>query len=240
MKFVILLALLGLFAVASAHYETRDNLVKWNRTPKLASIFTDSCDECQLIIKRIAEIAKDPTKIGELKMLLSMLCKETSYEDECRLFVANIDKFLKELAPYLKDPHAVCQKLHICGNKKLEQFHRVGMLYAKKYLNQIDGARDLVCEECQFAANELKNVIEDRQTQHEVKQFLSENVCGHLGQYRGICDQALDSFMPDFWTELEEILSNPKQVATYVRALIFMHLNWRYFCLAPSEGDSYF
>lgn len=73
----------------------------------------------------------------------------------------------------------------MCSNTKLEQFHRVGLLFAKKYLNEIDGAHDLICEECQFAAHELQQVVDDRSTQASVRSFISNNICSRLGQYRG-------------------------------------------------------
>ncbi|KAI1694798.1 SaPosin-like Protein family [Ditylenchus destructor] len=209
----IVLVAFGLFVV-NADFDAKEELVKSNRIPKTAVLFSDACDECQLIVKRIADIAEDPTKIGELKMLLQLLCKEApeSYQDECRLFVAYVDKFLKELLPYLQNPHAVCHALHICGNKNIDKFHRVGMLYAKERVNLKVAASDLVCEECQFASNELKHLTEDKQVQAEVKQFLSENVCSRLGQYQDTCDKLLTVYLPDFWAELELILDDPEKV----------------------------
>jgi hypothetical protein len=53
------------------------------------------------IVKRIVEVATDPQKVAELKVLLSVLCHETSYEAECRLFVSKIDLFLDKLLPFL-------------------------------------------------------------------------------------------------------------------------------------------
>lgn len=202
---------LALSGFASASYDAKESLMKWNRTPKETNIFSNACDECQIIIKRIVDVAKDPSKLSELKVLLGLLCRETSYAEECRLFVANIDRFIDRLLPYLKDAHAACQKMHICGSSKLKQFHRVGMLYAKKYLNKLDGAKDLICEECQFAAHELLSVVDDKNTQIEVKHFLSDNVCAHMGQYRGACDEGLEVFLPDFFTELHDLLKDNHQ-----------------------------
>jgi hypothetical protein len=55
-----------------------------------------------------------------------VLCHETSYETECKLFVGQLDKFLEELLPYLRNPHTVCHWMHMCGNSRIEHFHRVG------------------------------------------------------------------------------------------------------------------
>lgn len=44
---------------------------------------------------------------------------------------------------------------------------------------------DLICEECQFAAQELKRTIEDEKTQQRLKRFISEEICSQLGRLRG-------------------------------------------------------
>ncbi|KAI1697591.1 saposin-like type b, region 1 domain-containing protein [Ditylenchus destructor] len=229
-SYAILLASLSLFVAVSAERDAVGHLLKWYSTPKKnAVMFSSACTECQSIVKRIGDIIQDPTKIEELKMLLQLLCKETSYKDECLLFVDNIDKFLEKLLPHLHDPRAICHKLHICGDKKLEQFRRVGMFYASEYDSLVDGTRDVVCEECQFAARELRQLVEDPRTQAEVKHFLSVNVCAELGEYRGACDMLLDSFMPDFWAEIENVLRNPKQFCETLKL-----------CYSPKDGEQKF
>lgn len=212
--------LLACFALcASADLRSAANEVDSNRTPKTADLFSNACDECQMIVKRIAEIADDPTKIGELKMLLEVMCHEApkEYQTECHLFVAYVDKFIKELGPYLHNPHAVCHTLHICGNSKLERFHRIGKLFAKQTGNAKNGARDLICEECQFASNEVKNLIEKKETQEEVNQFLAENICSRLGHYENDCKKVLNLYMADFWAELEIVLQDPQKVCQYLK-----------------------
>jgi len=196
--------------------DDRSSLVNENRVPK-APAFSSVCTECKTLIQRIVEVAKDPTKLAELKILLSAMCHETSYEDECRVFVSKIDFFIKELLPYMQDPQRVCRDIHLCGNKKIDAFHRVGMLFAKKYLNKIDGASDLICEECQFGAHELQTVVDDHQTQVDVRSFLSNNVCRHLGQYQGSCDILLDDFLPELFQELHNLLQEPREFCEHIK-----------------------
>uniref|UniRef100_A0A915DAE8 Saposin B-type domain-containing protein n=1 Tax=Ditylenchus dipsaci TaxID=166011 RepID=A0A915DAE8_9BILA len=206
------LAFLCVTALSSFANASYDSSLSSNRTPKQASIWTSACDECQIIIKRIVAVAKDPTKLGELKALLSLLCRETSYQEECRLFVSNIDRFIQELLPYMKDAHATCQKLHICSNTKLQQLHRVGLLYAKKYLNKLDGANDLICEECEFAAHELQLYVESKSNQEKIKSFLEDEVCAHLGQQlHGPCNEMVEVFLPDLFNELKDMLKDNHQ-----------------------------
>jgi len=212
---IAVVALLGVtMCLASLPTAETDSELRTNKTPKSAHLFTDACTECQTIIHLLAEVAGATEKVMELKAILNLLCHETSYESECKLFVSRLDLFLEKLLPYLKDPHTVCHWMHICGNSRVEQFHRVGLLYAKKYVNRVQGAKDLVCEECQFAAGELKQIIDDPTYQSEAKTWLSENVCARMGQYRGACDTVLDEALPEFWQELHDVLSNPKQFCT--------------------------
>ncbi|KAI6207030.1 hypothetical protein M3Y94_00983400 [Aphelenchoides besseyi] len=214
MKFVFALLLLATVGLASIN-DDKSMLLNDNRVPKTAN-FKSVCDECESLIKRIVDVAQDPGKLAELKILLSALCHETSYEEECRVFVSKIDFFIKELLPYMKDAHKVCRDIHLCSNKKIDVFHRVGMIYAKKYLNKVDGANDLICEECQFAAHELQSVVDSHQVQVDVRKFLSDNVCEHLGQYRGSCDVLLDDFLPDLFQELHNLLAEPREFCEHI------------------------
>lgn len=113
MRFALPLLLSVSFAVIASslaeHHESSEVNLEYNKTPKLPLIFTNTCDECQLIVKRIIEVAKDPSKLEELKMLLMVLCDETSYKEECRLFVGKLDYFIKQLLPHLVG--IVCLKI---------------------------------------------------------------------------------------------------------------------------------
>ncbi|KAI6175905.1 Saposin-like type B, 1 domain and Saposin B domain and Saposin-like domain-containing protein [Aphelenchoides bicaudatus] len=212
-----LLVLAALFAIAVAHInDDKTEMVNENRVPKMPT-FGSVCTECESLVKRIVEVADDPTKLAELKILLSALCHETSYEDECKVFVSKLDLFIKELLPYLKDPHTVCKDIHLCSNKKIEAFHRIGLLYAKQYVNKLDGANDLICEECQFAAHELQESIDKREIQADVRRFLSTNVCKHLGSYQGSCDVLLDDFLPEFFQELHNLLAQPREFCEHIK-----------------------
>lgn len=91
------------------------------------------------IVKRFVEAAKDPAKMAELKTLLSFLCHETSYVDECRVFVSKLDIIIKKLEPWLSDSHAVCKYVHLCANQRLEAFRRIGALYIKRQMMDAEG-----------------------------------------------------------------------------------------------------
>jgi len=208
-KLAFSIALFSVLLVSTFAY--KEKALKGNKTPKEAFVSTTVCDECETLVKRFAEAAKDPAKMTELKQLLGLLCHETSYEDECREFVSHLDLFIEKLLPYLKDAHAVCAKFHLCSNAKLDQFHRVGLLFAKKYLTKVDGAHDLICEECQFAVHELAEVIDNRQTQKDIQTFISDHICVKLGKYRASCDIVVQDFLPDIFAELHDVLQDPKR-----------------------------
>ncbi|CAG9535473.1 unnamed protein product [Cercopithifilaria johnstoni] len=207
-KIVVLSALIIL---TSAYKEF---ILKDNKTPKeirilQANSFNGTCSECKMIIMRFAEAIKNPEKIAELKDLLRILCNETSYEDECRLVVNQLDHFIEKLQPYLKNPEKICQYFRLCSNRKIEYFHRINVIYGRKNADG-DTASDLICEECQFAAQELKRTIEDEKTQQRLKRFISEEICSQLGNLRGKCDLLLEEFMPEFMEELDKLLQNTK------------------------------
>lgn len=190
-------------------------MIKENRTPKeIAPQFNGACDECKLIVDRFSEAVKDPVKLAELKNLLSLMCETTSYVRECKLIVGRLDVIVKELAPYLHDSTAVCTKLHMCGNARLQKIHRLALVYAKKYMNRVEGVQNVLCEECEFAVAELKALVEEKGTQTEIQEYIRNYVCRHLGQYQGMCDELVEQFLPELFEELEQFLQNSKQVCT--------------------------
>ncbi|VBB26815.1 unnamed protein product [Acanthocheilonema viteae] len=207
-KIVVLTAMIMLTAAY------KEFILKENKTPKEIRIshtnsFNGTCSECKMLINRFAEAIKNPKKIAELKDLLRILCHETSYEDECRLVVNQLDHFIEKLEPYLKNPEKVCQHFRLCSNRKIEYFHRINVIYGRKNADE-DSASDLICEECQFAAQELKRTIEDEKIQQRLKRFISEEICSQLGSLRGKCDLLLEEFMPELMEELDKLLQNTK------------------------------
>ncbi|VDM41291.1 unnamed protein product [Toxocara canis] len=207
----LLLTFISVIAIGACY---KQKMLKENKTPKdhpLTPTFTTACDECKMLVTRFAEAMKDPAKVAELKAILGFLCHETSYVEECKVFVSKLDYFIQRLEPYLKDAENVCKHFHMCENSKILQFHRIGVLYAGRYMSKVEGANDLVCEECQFAAGELKNLVDEEQSQKKLKKFLSEEVCSRLGKYRGSCDLMLDEFIPELFEELSKLLNNTKQ-----------------------------
>ncbi|VDK85062.1 unnamed protein product [Litomosoides sigmodontis] len=206
---VVVLSTLIMLAAAYKEF-----ILNENRTPKVTRIsqansFNGTCNECKMIVDRFAETVKNPKKIAELKDLLRILCNETPYADECRLVVDQLDHFLEKLEPYLKNPEKVCQHLRLCSNQKIEYFHRINVIYGGRNADEYSTS-DLICEECQFAAQELKRTIEDEKAQQRLKRFISEEICSQLGRLRGKCDLLLEEFMPELMEELDKLLQNAK------------------------------
>ncbi|KAM3725795.1 Prosaposin [Dirofilaria immitis] len=211
-KMMAKLVILSALIVLTAAY--KEFILKENKTPKEILIsqaisFNGTCSECKMLISRFAEAIKNPKKVAELKDLLRILCHETPYEDECRVIVNQLDHFIEKLEPYLKNPEKVCQHFRLCSNRKIEYFHRINVIYGRKNVDE-DSAHDLICEECQFAAQELKRTIENEKTQQRVKRFISEEICSQLRSLRGKCDLLLEEFMPELIEELDKLLQNTK------------------------------
>uniref|UniRef100_A0A915PN82 Saposin B-type domain-containing protein n=1 Tax=Setaria digitata TaxID=48799 RepID=A0A915PN82_9BILA len=207
-KLLVLSALIGLTAAY------KEFILKENKTPKEILIsqttsFNGTCNECKMLISRFAEAIKNPEKVAELKDLLRILCHETPYEDECRVVVNQLDHFIEKLEPYLKNPEKICQRFRLCSNRKIEHFHRINMIYGRKNVDE-NSASDLICEECQFAAQELKRAIEDEKVQQRLKRFISEEICSQLGSLQGKCDLLLEEFLPELIDELDKLLQNTK------------------------------
>uniref|UniRef100_A0A0N5APH4 Saposin B-type domain-containing protein n=1 Tax=Syphacia muris TaxID=451379 RepID=A0A0N5APH4_9BILA len=204
------------------------NMLKSNKTPKKPYNKnvenTAVCDECKVIITRFAAALEDPEKVNELKAILRMLCHETSYVEECKLFVSRLDYFIAHIQTYLKDPENACKHLRMCANRRIETFHRKSMLYFNSFNDKktlavrfftTDHRNSLLCEECEFAVDELKRVVDEKKSQQKVKQFLSEEICSRLGKYQGSCDVMLNEFLPTIFEELDKMLSDGKEVSFF-------------------------
>ncbi|GMS78333.1 hypothetical protein PENTCL1PPCAC_508, partial [Pristionchus entomophagus] len=210
-----LLVALALVATTLAY---KDEMLSSNRIPEhTQEAFGNACGECKSIVHRVIEAIDDPTKLAELKVLLSALCYLTPYEMECKLIVNTIDVFIKKLEPYLRDEEALCKKMHLCGNAKLSNFHRIGLLYLKNA--RIDGkdeTNDFICDECQMAAIEFKKAIDDQNNRVAVKAFISEKICKHIPKYQEACDLMLEQFFPEIWQQLDALLANPKVACSQI------------------------
>ncbi|CAD6194812.1 unnamed protein product [Caenorhabditis auriculariae] len=215
MKFLILAS--TLFVATFAFQKSA--MLESNRVSENKPVGT-SCDECQSLVKRFSDAAKDPKKVQELKMLLNILCHETSYVDECRMFVSKLEIFLDKLQPWLADAKAVCAKVHLCNNPRIDGFRRLLLALAKRYDAKLftNVENRYVCDECEFAVKEVKTFIEDKETQTEVRDFLRTNVCAPLGSYRGFCDLVVDEYLPQLIQEADAMLQNPHQVCVDVHA----------------------
>jgi len=206
MKWLVV-ALLVAAASAELPQHLHDNKVPVHKVPD----YTTTCEECKTVAKRFVDAIHDPAKLAELKIILSALCDETSYVDECKVIVANLDKIVKKMEPFFQDAEKVCKMFHLCSNSNLDNFHRVALLFAKRYINQVDGKNDLMCEECQFAAEELKKALDSGETLKKAKAFFNDQICAHLGKYRGSCDLLVEEFLPELFQELDKALQNPQQ-----------------------------
>ncbi|CAI4221047.1 unnamed protein product [Auanema sp. JU1783] len=212
MKLLLVLALIG----AAFAYGGKDSMLSSNRIHSEDGLISSTCEECEGLVKRFVLASHDEQKMREFKLLLSALCHETSYVEECKVFVANIDKVIHKLEPYLSDSHRVCKAFRFCANSRLDAFHRVGLLYAKKALDQSEGMKDLACDECQFAANELKQLVEDKEKQKSIKEFFSKSVCIYAYSYRGMCDMLVEQLLPTFFEQLDAALQVPKKACASI------------------------
>jgi len=182
-------------------------------------IIGTTCEECTHIVDKARAALHDPAKLAELKALLGVLCHETSYVEECRMFVSKLDVIIAKLEPYIKDSHVVCKKLRMCENTKLAAFYKLGLLYVKQAESEVEkdaSLKDLICDECQLAASELKKIVSDKEKQREVREFISTRICKNVGQMQGMCDMIVEQFLPEIFEELDALLVDAKKACSDV------------------------
>lgn len=104
MNYSYYIAVLVLILIPLTCSANKLNMLKENKTPKKAvdqPTPNDACTECQTLVKRIKEAMKDDTKMAELKILLKLMCEQTSYKEECLVIVSKLDVIVKYLVPEL-------------------------------------------------------------------------------------------------------------------------------------------
>ncbi|GMR50320.1 hypothetical protein PMAYCL1PPCAC_20515, partial [Pristionchus mayeri] len=193
----------------------QDEIFSTNRiSEQPVEAFQSSCGECKSVVHGIIAVIDDPQRLAEL---INALCMESSSPVECKMIALTIGVFIKRLEPYFRDEEAICKKMHLCANAKLENFHRLGMIYLKE-MGAIDGknaTNEFVCDECQMAVEEFKKVVDDEKRRAEVINIL-QNICKHVPKYWEVCESWVDDYLPKIWKSLDDFLADANQACAQI------------------------
>ncbi|GMR50329.1 hypothetical protein PMAYCL1PPCAC_20524, partial [Pristionchus mayeri] len=208
--------LFAALALVTCTLAYKDEMLSSNRIAEVKPLQT-ACGECKSVVHSIMAAIDDPQKLAELKVLLNVLCLASSFPVECKMVVSTIEVFIKRLEPYLRDEEAICKKMHLCANAKLENFHRIGMIYLKhaKIDEKQNATNEFMCDECQMAVVEIKKVVDGEQGRADIKDML-ENMCKYVPKYWEACEKMVDDYLPKVWKYLDDFLADPKQACAQI------------------------
>jgi saposin len=180
----------------------------------------DTCDECKFIVEKIDDIVKNPAKLEELKNMLNLFCDTLgSKAEDCKTIVNNIEHIIEDVGPMLENPTQLCQTLHLCGTGRMAKINRFIILLFKKKLHLLESrtaSNDLLCDECEFAVTEVKELVAQKDIQEEIKSF-AHQICSYLGsEMSQECDNLVDDYLPTLFQELEDLLKDPKAVCVEI------------------------
>jgi len=182
------------------------------------------CSECQGVVEQFMNAAKNPSKMSAMKKTFSAFCQGITYEQECKLLISKLDFFTTKLSDYLEDSENVCSNINMCSETDFDGIRRIFLLTAKKYLNKIDGTKSETCDECQFAAHELLQIL-DKSTQNQLQTFVSGNLCANLGQYRSTCNMIANQVLPKMFQEIQTVLTNSQQFCVDLKLCLAKEVN---------------
>lgn len=207
------------------------------------------CTDCMLVAKWIKIALKDGEKLEEYKGLLEMMCDYLPDDEKsiCKNIVDNLPAYIHQLEPLLDNPRAFCQELSLCGSQQIT-LKPVGRkllhLVAQRVENGRQPSNDVLCDECLFITKELKTIIENKETEDEVKNVV-ESVCSQLGSYQQQCKNLIDQYFPLAWSELEALLADGRDICNEVgmcqgsrHRVEMSHRRRQMMSLTPARGAS--
>ncbi|XP_071537348.1 uncharacterized protein Sap-r isoform X2 [Panulirus ornatus] len=154
-----------------------------------------SCVMCEYAMTQLEEMLQDHKTEEDIRHALDNLCSllPKSVEAECQIFVDTYtDQVIHMLINNLT-PDEVCQKLGLCKPKdvelpRLNASHQlpisrmfVSVHHADASNNEVDTGvqQSAVCVLCEFAMNELDNLLLDNATVSEITEVV-DFLCAHL------------------------------------------------------------
>jgi saposin len=216
MRFTVLACLCAVVSLSLAN-------VADNRTPKdhvahsNAITFNDRlsaadvCSECKVVVQEVDQMLHSAEKLEEFKLALKMLCNYLGGDEkeECKTIIDNIDVIIHKVEPYLNDPEMLCKEIGFCGEDShdVPRLMRMSLVHANAFLTR--SRNDVMCDECQFVMNEVKNIVAEKDTQDEAKEVL-ESACNSIlsGSSATECVNIIDQYLPLLWEEVVALLDD--------------------------------
>jgi len=164
------------------------------------------CIICEYVITTLDGMIEDKTNEKQIKAALESLCSylPSSVSKECNSFVDTYTDMIIEMLTHDITPEQICTNLGLCatvGNVVQHIQHKIILdpLSASPY-----------CTLCEYAIQELDNMLEDKSNEEEIKQSL-DILCNQLslpvkkqcikmvGEYT---DQIIDLFIKEYTPEM--------------------------------------
>jgi hypothetical protein len=175
------------------------------------------CDTCKSFVGKLDDILHDAQKLEKFKDILKMMCDYLAGQeaDECKIMVDNIDALINRIEPYLKDPATLCAEIGLCqssGEDSVEELPRYVKLVLLQMANMArhgGHTNDMLCDECQFAVNELKQLMAEGETKEEAMNAL-DSVCQAVfsGDSARKCVSIVNQYFPLVWDELRALIDD--------------------------------
>jgi len=186
----------------------------------------NNCDTCQKVMEKVEAFLTNKTDDATIIKLLEQACDTLGpFAQPCKAAVdANAQKIIDSLAGLVADPFSACAALNMCVFKDKPVSPRFGLMPGpvivqdKKPIKAVKKAPKLkdspTCELCEFAMNELEEVLSDNSTQEEIKNAL-ESVCNMLpATIRDECNELVNQYEEQILDLLINELKNPKEICT--------------------------
>jgi len=164
------------------------------------------CVICEYVITTLDGMIEDKTNEKQIKDALESLCSylPSTVSKQCNSFVETYTDMIIEMLTHDISPEQVCTELGLCasvGNVVQHIQHKIVLdpLSASPY-----------CTLCEYAIQELDNMLEDKSNEEEIKQSL-DILCNQLSlpvkkqcikMVSEYTDQIIDLFIKEYTPEM--------------------------------------
>ncbi|CAE1169454.1 PSAP [Acanthosepion pharaonis] len=163
------------------------------------------CHDCQAFFNDVRQRLQSNVTVKNVENLFdNTICVSLGpLREICRQFIeAFVPVYLKDVSEFI-DPGFFCSVLNFCpASQETTLFEALSQ---NSMNSAVKTTGDEQCSNCKIFIQNIKKEIDSDTSVDKVKDILEKDVCSHLGEYKPVCDIAVETYAKEI---LNDILNN--------------------------------